>query len=852
MIEFLKRKIPPAFGRTLLLLLWTLLLANIFLRMDFTEILLNGSRGFPQPAVFQSRLLDVPINWLMPLVQLAWNLAAALPFGMEFLPQALFCWLTALLLFGAGTALSAPIARLAAPLLFLLFLSSTVNGIDPNAATFKEDMLYALTCSMVAYALVLRAREARRRFWSELLLAASTGISFMVKSPLVFLPPLLAAYDIATGKLKRGETSWPLLVALCAVPYAMLLPWTYMNWRIYDIFILFEHNRGADNIIAGALGVIYAIEGGVLPTAGIPDGTNIPLWAIQTVLMHPLTYAGAVLQRIYIEFCWYPWLPTAFCAAFLRFRNNEQFRLLGLFILYFVGMHSLLSIDARYFYPIYPAAILGAAALFDSQSKPSPLPWAKIIFAALFLPLAAAYLLCSWSLLQYSQKAAPAVAAVAKAESTGKMPDATALTLAAKRELVDGTVDTAYTHARAALLKHNSYETVKTYAQTLVSTGRSTLAVFHQRILDCREYRVDCLLLRSLEAFKRGDYAQARKNFYLGYETHKAQAFWFCGSDAHNKPELYKKHRATAEQLALEQWFSQLLATFPEQQAAGYRQLLAQPDPLLLHNKQDLLELQIGEYIVSGKELLNTPCGKQPGAEELRQLADNSVTALLASDESTQDQKPAYTAIPERSRQEQALEHIRACRARTADGQTSALAVILLERLAGENNETARSAAEVASLCVAPKDIIAAINSQQNDEAAIALGKTYLRFQKEPEVFSCVKAREEGVISLEKLPTLSEGPLRLQQLTVLHENKRYAELVASARSYLEDYPQDRTATLYLVDALLSTGNYPEAEMRLKAVGQLPLEAHEKEWVKALKRHLEKAQMSQYFRNLSKM
>ena len=606
-----KLNFPPRLKQALWCCAWALLLANIFLRLDFMETPVGATQGYPQPAMFANKLLDLPqdwANWLMPLTSLVYSLADQLPSGLEYLPQALFYLCTALLLFGAGAALKSPFAKLAAPLLFLLFVSSPILDLVISKPSYREDIFYSLLCCLVAYAMLLRGQSKERCLKTELLTAVSIGLSFMVKNPLILLPPALAGWDIISGKLRRGETSWRMILTLCLVPYAMLLPWEYMNWHISNTHEFFQHTRAADNLLSGAMGIVCTTELSHL-IAGIPQSDSAMAWAIKTVLHHPLPYISSVLQRIYMEFSWYPALATGFLLAFIKHRNNPTFIQLAFFIAYFVGIHSLLSIQPRYFIAIWPLLILGATTLPNSPAQERPLSITpKAVFLLFFAPLSIAYIFVSYHLLEFPHSAMSATKALTKLEQSEAQPNATILAYAAYSELQAGHTEPAYQHARKALLARHSFETVKAYAYALLARDKDALPVLNQRLLNCDIKPYDCLLLRSADSLVKGNYAEGRSYFYqafMGYE----QVFFFNEYDARQKPELDRIRRLRLPPIWLDAVLSRTPVSFKSEELCAAQKALLRLDQYPQNTKTTTLERILGAHLF----LLKLPLDIQTG-----------------------------------------------------------------------------------------------------------------------------------------------------------------------------------------------------------------------------------------------
>ncbi|HOX23229.1 MAG TPA: hypothetical protein PLL10_07175, partial [Elusimicrobiales bacterium] len=309
--------------KLLLFVAWGLLLSILFFKQRVSPVALSSVSLFSQFASFSNNVLDPGVSLMMPMTNLAQYLASYSPPGMEFLPQAIFSFLMALLLLGAGLSVESLCAGFLASVLFFLFIGVPVVGIYPELSTYIEDLLLVVFSTLVVLVLLLRAGEERRTWRSEVLVAVAIGASLMVKSPLVLLPAVLGLYDLLSGKLRRGETSWKLLGIVLTLPYLMLLPWIYMYWHLFGELIFLEHSRVEQNIISGALGVVYAMETGYYVNDSITNGANVWLWSVKTVLQNPAGYISSVLGRIWVVFTWYPALFVCSTAACLRFRKDS-------------------------------------------------------------------------------------------------------------------------------------------------------------------------------------------------------------------------------------------------------------------------------------------------------------------------------------------------------------------------------------------------------------------------------------------------------------------------------------------------------------------------------------------------
>ncbi|HOX23980.1 MAG TPA: hypothetical protein PLL10_10975, partial [Elusimicrobiales bacterium] len=78
---------------------------------------------------------------------------------------------------------------------------------------------------------------------------------------------------------------------------------------------------------------------------------------------------------------------------------------------------------------------------------------------------------------------------------------------------------------------------------------------------------------------------------------------------------------------------------------------------------------------------------------------------------------------------------------------------------------------------------------------------------------------------------------RFKELELLHNSGQFSKLIGPAQEYLSLYPWDKAAILYLTTALLVNGDYVAAAMRLNAVESLPLDLHERLWIRELRNNL---------------
>jgi len=254
--------------------------------------------------------------------------------------------------------------------------------------------------TLAAYVLAWRARAPTlRRTW---LAAAALAANLAVISTLCLFGPALAAWEWLTRRRaepRRRPAAGAAVLVLA--PLIFLGPWLYMNWRVHHRLILFEHGRAESNIVNGALGLVTC------PSFDrfVPAGHSALGWAAAEVLRHPGRYLGACLRRLWFVAGLQPGLVGLGLLAPVLLWRKPDHREVGLFALYFIGIHCLMTVAAAYFLPIWPVLLaLGASLAAHALRLPEDSPgegWAAglagLLLAAVLgvegyaLALAAAY-----------------------------------------------------------------------------------------------------------------------------------------------------------------------------------------------------------------------------------------------------------------------------------------------------------------------------------------------------------------------------------------------------------------------------------------------------------------------------
>lgn len=249
------------------------------------------------------------------------------------------------------------------------------------------------------------AREAAPGPLASLLSGLALGVTLLTRSTLFLLPPLMAALQLRGSRPRAALLKEAALFLLGA--YALLVPWARLNHFVYGKFVPFEYGRADSNVITGVLGSVYTMEGNPRALAGLSRDENALAWAARRVAESPLAYAGSTLKRVWHILLIYPLLALLAAAALLYLRRSAPPGAAAV-TLYFIAVHSLMSIELRYFYPLaYLLALLAAAGLCGALRLPAPPAGTGAAAARLaLLPALLAALAVEWVVLAYPGRTA--------------------------------------------------------------------------------------------------------------------------------------------------------------------------------------------------------------------------------------------------------------------------------------------------------------------------------------------------------------------------------------------------------------------------------------------------------------
>jgi hypothetical protein len=252
------------------------------------------------------------------------------------------------------------------PLFFFLF----AGGWNFNCTLYIEQF-YSLCVLLCA---VFAARWAKKPGLRETaMLGASLAVSIACRSVLALLPILLAAWGVV--KLKR-----PLKLAfiLLLFSYLPLSVWTARNLHFFGRLIPMEDRAATGGLYAASAGIdlgpsLDDVFGRFLSER--PDmrghGQDEQLDAMRgqtlaNIAARPWTYIKGTLRRwalsVRMAFGQSGWLTLPALIIGLWFaRRDAAFQALLLFTVYFVSIHSVVSLSSRYFAPLAPVLCILAA-----------------------------------------------------------------------------------------------------------------------------------------------------------------------------------------------------------------------------------------------------------------------------------------------------------------------------------------------------------------------------------------------------------------------------------------------------------------------------------------------------------
>ncbi len=343
----------------------------------------------------------------MPLATIASakvDFHAAAPYGVLLAVDRV---ILVLLLFAAGFLLHPYGGFIAAAAAAFLAYSAHNLNLYPDSGYL---LLVLLTAGLVVWR--ARAPSAAR----SALLAAALGATMLWRSPLVFFGPVLALYEWAAELRFSWKENRRRLLILGLAPYLFLIPWIAMNWAVHRRVVILELRSASSNIVTGALGLVQNIEGDLTTLVDEPfDETNggaVVGWAVRQVVRHPLNFARAYALRMKYALSFHPWIALFAGAGVWVFRKRREYRELALLAAYFLAIHCFMTVEERYFWPLWPVLALLAfslpAGLRAGERPLDGAPEARFASATLMGALALVMALsvhAEWTVLSFARGA---------------------------------------------------------------------------------------------------------------------------------------------------------------------------------------------------------------------------------------------------------------------------------------------------------------------------------------------------------------------------------------------------------------------------------------------------------------
>lgn len=206
----------------------------------------------------------------------------------------------------------------------------------------------------------------------------AAGLCLQVRSAM-FAAPVIAAFFML--REKRGGRHTAVLLLACL---PLLAPWTARNFVHFGEFIPFEDGAGLANLYTASLGLDTPAEDSALPFGtqetrtrferADPDGrARLLTGEIKAnIAASPGGYIlGAARRFLKIAFK-FPLLIPGVLVCFIGRGRVGLF--LAVFCLYFTGLHSAMSVQGRYLFPMFPAVLAVSACFLAYAARAGGVP----------------------------------------------------------------------------------------------------------------------------------------------------------------------------------------------------------------------------------------------------------------------------------------------------------------------------------------------------------------------------------------------------------------------------------------------------------------------------------------------
>ncbi|MGC9069690.1 MAG: tetratricopeptide repeat protein [Elusimicrobiales bacterium] len=213
-----------------------------------------------------------------------------------------------------------------------------------NIYTFREcsdveQIIYSvyLTSSLFFFYL----KEQTNSTKNNILFASVFGSSFLIRSPLIILPPIFFIYEIMTKKDIKNA------LILLITPYLWLIPWAFFSLSISGTPYFTEMGRAKLNILTSLAALTHTAEENthILKQIILDSNTDINTYIFLKLQLKAFLNRFIFFLKIFHIIALLP-----FIVAIIK-RNKIALKMIGIVYL-FVFIHILSSVEKRYFFPL--------------------------------------------------------------------------------------------------------------------------------------------------------------------------------------------------------------------------------------------------------------------------------------------------------------------------------------------------------------------------------------------------------------------------------------------------------------------------------------------------------------------
>ncbi|MCX5785648.1 MAG: hypothetical protein NTX59_08155 [Elusimicrobia bacterium] len=474
-------------------------------------------------------------------------------------------------------------------------LSLAASGLlEAGGGSFynAEQSLYSFFLLLLLSLILLERRESTLK--TALLCGLAAGASLLVRTPLFLFPPVFVFCGWLSGRDRSGAFVRRSLVFLAA-SYVLLIPWGMLNRSVSGEFSLFDGRRAASNIITAAKGSVYTMEGDSRRLAGLGEEDSAFKYYISETAKTPVFHAWAALRRLWHIFLFYPFLSGFLLLAMAASREKDKTLIFSLPV-YFVLIHSALSVEKRYFYPLlylFPPLIIGSLLpRFYGKSPEKSRFAAKSVFFLSGLAFCAVF-------------AAEAIISAYPARAARNSADYGSFSRALERF----PRDRAFREIRCARFRelgndNGFYECLSGCGREFKDKAKEyfLLAVKSGKPADIplpAEEKMDCLIIRMLRELELGDQAEAGASFEQAYYLYEAGQNLLRGEPYGADREIAGLIKLNSDGFWTKYVYPALLLWPPEGEArilAGIKKRAALTPPLSSLDRELALMPEHGEF----------------------------------------------------------------------------------------------------------------------------------------------------------------------------------------------------------------------------------------------------------------